>query len=614
MIRSSTLALISYLALSIGLPAADKLSEWSRHLPENTIATVQIKNFAEVVADWEKSSVNRFLNDPEVQKWLAPALEGSSMADKFKEATGTSFTDAVATTPGSALLSFVFDLKKVKAKNPKPNLVIFAELEGDGTKYMEVQQRQVEAYKKGKHPGAVIVTEDIGGQKVSAIAESDATDAKWIVGWAAVDGVLVESDDRKLLEASLADMKAGRPSNLEKKLTRLVEINGKQSDVSLAVDLEPLIKLAEDSLKEAVAKGKSTIPVDPDAILSAVGLKALQALEISMDLTEGQSTADFTILQDQEGAGLFQSFFKGTSTEVPLPAFVPAGVDTVAVSRQSLGNIWQALMDGVQKLGPMAAMITMKVSATEQQVGMTLKDDLFGSMDDTFVQIQAFGAPSGPIPNVSEVNMIKLKDAKRFNAALEAIKKLIGNGFAVFEENDFEGHKIFSIKSSLQQGAGNAAAPQFSYVITDEYFIINQGKDELLHKVLLRLKNAEGDSAWDSPEAQAALAALPKDNFGTSVSKGGSMVKLVLTTLAELQELGSKGASEGGAKGPKGPKAPNTKSKGKSDALGEMNWFDPSATPSDEVFSRYFGTGASGLYNLPDAFNIKVIMLPVVEK
>ncbi|MBL9117120.1 MAG: DUF3352 domain-containing protein [Verrucomicrobiaceae bacterium] len=612
MIKTSSLFLTALLGLCVSAKSADRLQEWSRHLPENTVAVIQIKNMSEVVKDWEKSSINQFINDPDVKKWLAPALEGESIADKFKKETGSNFTDAVASTPGAALIAFVVDLKKATKAEPKPELVVFADLPEGADKFNAVQAKQLEAYKKGKHPDAVIIQEELAGQQVSAIASSGEKNAKWLDCWAVIDNTLVEAYDRSSMESALNDMKSSRPSALEKKITRQLEIGGKQSDVMLMIDLEPLIQLAEKAMTESMASGKSPLPVDPQAVLSALGLKELQGIGAAIDLEENQSTSDFALLYNEGANGLIQALFKGTSTEVALPAFVPKGVDGATVTRQSLGNIWQALMDGIQKLGPMAAMALAPIAATEQQVGMTLKDDLFGTMDDTFVEIQSFGPPKGPLPNISKVTMIKLKDQQRFNAALEAIKKLIGNGFAMFEETEFEGHKIFAIKSSLTPDSPAAGGGSlFSYVVANDYVLFSQGEADLLHKVLLRLKNADGEGAWDDTEVQAAISGLPKDYHGVTFSKGGSIVKLLMTTMAQLQELGkTKGSKDTASKGPKGPKAGAKAPVNPA----EMNWFDPSATPPDEVFSRYFGTGASALYTLPDAFQVRALMMPPAAK
>lgn len=591
--------------------AADRLEEWSKFLPKNTLATIHIKNAPELAKDWEKSSVGRFLADEEVKKWMAPGLKegGSSMDKLFLDESGMTFSENLAVYPGASLAAFVVDDFAAIDEKKGPGYIAISEIAGKEAEFKASKGKSLEAKKK-QHADAEIVSTDLAGHEVSAIAESKAADAPWLEAWAIVDGIVLESNSKDLLESTLADMKGGAgEAGIVKKLNRVVELAEGTPDLSICLDVEPLIDLAQKGIEEGMGKGGTQMPFTADMILDALGLRELLGLAISMDLTDERGSSDFILIHSENPSGLLPSMIRGTSTEVPQPSFVPAGVDSVSVSRQSLGAVWDSILKGVEKLGPMAAMMTAQIGMMEQQVGMTIKNDLFGTLDDTMVDMQILGAPAaGSVePNISKVTMIKLKDRARFNAALEAIKKMMGNGFAMFEESDFEGQKIFSVKPSLTPGApaaaGGANSTKFSYVIADEYVLFAQGGPELLHKVLTRLKKAEGDSAWDNAETQDAIAALPKDYTGLSVSRGGSLVKMLLTTFAQLQEMGGKKAAKGKGKGPEG--------KGGEAKASDKKWFDAAATPSDEVFNKYFGTGASGVYALPDAVQVKYITLPV---
>lgn len=604
---TATAALFSFLSTS---HAADRLEEWSKFLPKNTLVTIHIKNAPELAKDWDKSSVGRFLADEEIKKWMAPGLKegGSSMDKVFMDESGMTFSEVLGVYPGASLAAFVVGDFEDFDQKEGPDHIAISEIAGKEAEFKAAKAKTLEAKKK-KHADAEIITAELAGQEVSAIAESKGADAEWIEAWAIVDGVVLESNSKDLLESTLADMKGGAgEAGIVKKLNRTVELANGTPDLSICLDIEPLIDLAQKGIEESMSKGGAQVPFTADMILDALGLRELLGLSISMDLNDERGTTEFVLLHSENPSGLFTSLARGTSTEVPQPAFVPAGVDSVSVSRQSLGAIWDSILKGVEKLGPMAAMATAQIGMMEQQVGMTIKNDLFGTLDDTMVDMQIIGAPAvGSIePNISKVTMIKLKDRARFNAALEAIKKMIGNGFAMFEESDFEGQKIFSVKPSLTPGApagaGGANSTKFSYVIADEYVLFAQGGPELLHKVLTRLKKAEGDSAWDNAETQDAIAALPKDYTGISVSRGGSLVKMLLTTFAQIQKMGGKDEAKGKGKGPEGKSA---------DKASDKKWFDDAATPPDTVFNKYFGTGASGVYSLPDAVQVKYITLPV---
>ncbi len=587
--------------------AADRLEEWMKVLPENTIATLHVKSAPELGEDWKKSALGRFLEDEEVKKWLAPGLkEGGSAMDKIaKEETGMTFAENMAVYPGASLVAFVLNDVESIAKQDEPPFVAFSDIAGKEEEFKAAKSKTLEAKKK-KYADAELVTADLAGHEVSAIAESKDAEAKWIESWAIVDGVVLESNNKDLLESTLAGMKeATGEAAIAPKLNRLIEITEGTPDISLCVDLEPLIAMAAEALGKSAGE---QMPFPPEVILAALGLDELQSIALTMDFTDERGVMNFVVLHDENPSGLMTSLMRGTSTEVPQPSFVPPGMSSASVSRQSFSNFWNALMAGVEKLGPMAAMVTAQIGMVEQQVGMTLKNDLFGTMDDTVITMELPGTPKpgSDVPNVSTVTMIKLKDAPRFTAALEAVKKIIGNGFAMFEETEFQGHKIFAVKSSLTPAAAaGQASPQISYVITDEYVAFANGGNDLLHKVLTRMKSPEGESFWDDAAAQDAIKALPKDYTGFGVTRGGTQLRTILTTVAQLQEMGAAGKGKGKAKG---------KGKGSDDGSEEgpaTKMFDASATPSEEVFNKYFGTGATGMYSLPDAVQATYLSLPV---
>jgi len=614
-LTSSWRSLLALACLSFTLPAAaaDRLEEWSGLLSKDTFMALHLKSAQELIGDWDKSALGRFLQDEAVKKWMAPGLaeNGFGFDKNAKNDAGFSLNDIAETFSGSVMIAISTPDFTALSGGTEPGMIFLGEVAGKEAAHEALKAKTVENQKKA-HPDASIKTVELAGHTVSYIALKADDEESWQSGWAIVDGVAYESNSKELLEATLASIKGGNGgSGIGKKFARFVELTGKTQDLTGCVDMEPLLTAGMKAAQEGMAKSGAAVPFTAEGIFDALGLTELGALGFSMDLNDERGAMDFFLLHDEKAKGMITTLVRGTSTEVPQPAFIPAGVDSVTVTRQSLATVWDALLAGVQKLGPMAAMATAQIGMVEQQVGLTLKGDLFGSLDDTMIDAQIIGdrEPGVIEPKISKVTMLKLKDAKRFGAALDAIKKLVGNGFAMFEESDFEGTKVFSMKSSLTAAGGSNT--QFAYALTDEYFIVTQGGSELLHKVLTRLAKPEGESAWDGADAQAAIATLPKDYTGFSLSKGGAVVKLALTTMADLQGMGAgkKGKGKAKAKG-KGPKAEAGADTDEGPAAADKPFFDNKATPPDTIFAKYFGTGASGVYSLPDAVHVKYIALP----
>lgn len=589
-------------------------------LPESASIVISIRDTGEFFKDWDASGLGRFLHDEAVKRWMAPLhVDGEAAWDKsFKEMTGSTFAENMAVYSGGTVAGIVIHGPD-DFENDESGFVSFGDVTGKESELEAVKAKQLEAHRKDEHPDAVLSSKEVNGVTVKFIAESNDEDAAWVEAWAVVDGVAAEASDEELMEEMLGRLKgdAGEENPAADHLARLTEIRGTLPDLSVLVDLGTMIQMFQEHLEAKQADSPPT-PFSPVQMITAFGLDELHAAVVCLDITDAHSRAEVVLMHDEKPEGLLPSLIRGTGTEVPRPAFMPADVDAGSVTRQSLGAIYDALFKAINKIGPMAGVITMQLQAMEQKAGMSLRNDLLGTLDDVYVEVQNI-APgvAGIEPVTTQVTGFKLKNRERFLAAFDALVKMIGNGFGVFEESEFEGQKIFTMKPSLSgapQGTKQPAQATFSYVITEDYLFIAQGAPDLLHKVILRLKNPSGPSLWEQPRAQAALAALPAGYTGMGVSNGSSILRTMLMTMSRAQSVVP--GAKAGAKPGKGPKGPKSKSKGDDPqpAAAAAGWFDPEATPPDEVFDRYFGMGATGMYSYPGETQILYISLPAEKQ
>ena len=610
-----------FLAVHTVAQAADKIGEWVKLMPENAMIIVGIKDTPELVKDWDTSGMGRFMEDEAVKRWMAPMYkDGQSAWDKFfGEMTGTTLREALGLYPGASLGAIIVDdIEDFEADEPRH--VGLSEIAGNEAAVTEAKAKQLEAYKKNEYPDAVLKTKEIDGVTVSYISDGDEEDAWWVESWAVVDGLLVETVDEELMTEMISRVKGaqgdGHPAAAH--FARLAEIRGGTADVTIYGDLDSLFAMMEEKFEEDA--GNKPSPITPKQVFGALSLEELHGVAACIELNDGHARGDLVILHEEKPQGIFPALVRGTSTEVPQPPFVPAEVDSSSVTRASPGAIYDNVFKTVNKLGPIAAILTGQLEGLEKQAGISIRQDLLGSMDDEYLEMTKM-VPGQANPQLAQnqVTAFKLKNRDRFQSSFDALWKLIGNGFGVFEESEYEGHKIFTMKSSLSGGqADGAPAPRFGYVITDEYVFLVQGAPDLLHKVLGRLKDSPpGTSLWDQPQSQTALAALPRGFTGMGVSNGGSILRTMLTTMAAAQNMvpGKSAAAKAGKKSPKGPKAKPgaSEDEGEGASAGGV-WFDAEATPPDDTFDRYFGVGASGVYSHPDATQILYISQPAEKK
>jgi hypothetical protein len=373
----SPLTLLAALCLLVPAAHAEKLEQWLKILPKNTLGYIAIKSAPELMADWEKSGYGKMMADEEFKKWTAPMYkDGEAVWDKeLKESTGEGLEANLKRIQGSVLMAFAADSPKdfEKTDNNSPFLILM-ETGDQQAKVGELLAKEVDE-DIAEDNTLKKITKDVAGVPLQVLAVSEEAEAKWKQAYAFVDDVLVIGDKPALLEYFIAALKTGTAEASDivpSHLTRHAQLTDGTADISIYTNGEVLMQWLQDGLSETMKNGKSQMPMDPKMIFEALGTKEFQSFGVGIDLSDSQSRVDVTLLHPAKPTG-FLSLFRGSSTEVSLPAFIPADALAGQVSRQSLGDIWDGLLGMVNKLGPLAMMATMQVGQIEQQMGIVPK-------------------------------------------------------------------------------------------------------------------------------------------------------------------------------------------------------------------------------------------------
>ncbi|MBN8417336.1 MAG: hypothetical protein J0L73_00315 [Verrucomicrobia bacterium] len=604
--------LFSLLLASI-LPssAADRLEQWYNLMPKDTVGVIAIKNTPELLADWDKSSYAKFMQDDEAKRWMAPMRkDGEAPWDKFfKDTYGSGMYDTLKDYPG-ALVSYLVigDLAQFD-KNP-PN-VSLCEIAGKQKEIEAHKLAEVESKKK-ENADLKVRTEDIGGVSVQIAALSEAEDAPWVMAWAVVGDVMVEANTRALMEYMIGALKnnAGDPPGLAREhLTRIGQMTNGGGDMLIYFNGVKLLEFGEQALAAAEAKknaeGKGNaggLNFQPKMFMDMLGAQELQAFALTAELTDTESRMDLTILHPEKPTGLL-SLMRGSGNEVTLPAFIPAGILTASVSRVDFGTVYDSILGMIGKLGPMAMIVTMQIPQYESQMGFKIREDLFGSLADEVIQVQ-----DGNGTKESQVMGFKIKDADKLGGVLEGLKRFVGAGFGAFEESDYLGFTINTLKLTQTSNA----ATEVAYCNTGKYLLISVGGQDTLKKILGRMKGPSGPSIWDNPHVQNLLSLVPKNYNAVGVTDAGRLMNTIATAAATLESKAGSAKAKTAAK----KKGPGKKALAPEEAAAgaATSWFDSSARPSNETFERYFGSLLSASYSHPDAIQVHYLTTPVEAK
>lgn len=610
-IQRALILLTLTLAITSVLPAsaADRLEQWFALMPKGTAAVISVKNTPELLADWDESAFAAFMQDEAVQRWTAPMRQNEDGAwglDRlFKEHYGSGMYDVLKDYPG-ALVSFLVldDFEDFKDTPPSVSL---CEVAGKQAEIEAHKMAEVEAEQK-KNSDLKVESVELNG--VSAkVATDDAEADACFTAWVFVDDVMIESTSRKLLEQMIAAVKSGSgdpPADARDHLARIGQMTNGGGDMMLYVNGVKMIELGQKAIA-AAEKGKkggepdamAAMGITPQVIMNMLGVEELQAVAFTLEMETGRMRSDVAILHSEKPVGLM-SIMRTTANEVTLPAFIPDDVLQGGVTRYDFGKFYDSLMGMITKLGPMAMMVTMQIPQFEQQLGFNIRNDFLGSLEDEISSVQ-----DGQLEEQSQLMVFKIKNAEKLGGALNSLKQFVGAGFGAFQESDFLGYSVNTLKLSQTENA----ASEMAYCNTGKYLLISVGAQETLNKVLARMKDPSGPAIWDNPQVEKLLAAVPPNYGGATVADVGSAFSMLATAAATLEAQQKSGKKKGAAKkkGP-GKKAP---AEDEDDSSGQM--LDSSAIPSKEVFQRYFGRMLGTQYSHPDAVQIHYLIMQPAE-
>jgi hypothetical protein len=319
------------------------------------------------------------------------------------------------------------------------------------------------------------------------------------------------------------------------------------------------------------------------------------------------------VFHPEKPAGLL-SWVSSSAKEVELPAFIAEDVASGQVSTVEWLKMYDGLMGMLTKVSPqMGMMAAMYLGGFEQQNGFKIRDDFFGSLDGMNFQVSD---TDGKVQ--SEVMGFKIKNGEKLGTALKGIQNALGGmGFAAFDESDYLGYKLNTLKAS-GGGSGTAAAPEIAYVNTGKFLLIGTGKLDSLRKVLGRMKDASGGSIWETTRAQAQMALLPKGYNGLGITDSSKMISTIFNAMEMVsKQAATKKKSTPKKKGPgKGPAKGVDDDGNAAEAAGDAlaKFVDSKNRPSDATFQKYFGTMMSASYSHPDALHLQGLSTPVEAK
>jgi len=321
--------------------------------------------------------------------------------------------------------------------------------------------------------------------------------------------------------------------------------------------------------------------------------------------------------------GLMRAFSCYGDGPPPEPTFLSGNWASVSAARFRLADLYAAIEETVHDMGPeIDAKFQEGVGSLNKRTGIDLKRDLFGNFGDAIFAAARFedpGAVNAP-PASRQLTVFSVRDAKTFEATLETIKTgLFGPGAAqMFRSHEYLGTKIQSMINprapNAAQNAGPYAAPGavanpvFTYAVTDRYFVLGIGGEDLVESAIQNLQSPL-PSFWSHPEVKAALAQLPDGAISYSYANLSKLAPVYLKLFTQAMQMGQVRVKDGRltiappvprphpqAGGPGGGPADEPLPPKPPADTGKFP-LDLSQKPADDDIARYWGPVVSANYH-----------------
>lgn len=551
---------------------------------------------------WDDSPLAELWNDPQVMAFFSPLreeMEINRWDELVRTQTGHGLDDIKKMATGDLVLyvedvSLRLDDDTEDADFSGAMLVAIGDKAKDVETIILAQEKRLidDAEGNGENPESTQETREFRGVDLHITNTID-DEFEIQTGWAIADGVLAYASPVESLERAVTAILDGGVENAVTNGANFATISGhiRNADSWFFMDMAPLAPVIREVAETAAAiaqEAGSPFPIDPTAVVQALGVDAMQAVFATFSFEETATVMDFG-LTFTENRGLIKLLAYGPG-DAPRPAFIRADTDAFTTATYGFGDAWSALVEIVNGINPaLTAMAAMQLQSMAQNadVELDLKRDLLDNLTGEVVTIQNFAGISGATIadlELEQDQVIVLGIAERgaLETAIANLTSIAGQGPELFNTRSFEDHTIFSL--DLGQSEDPSSGSKIAYAITDEHFLISIGSPTTLEDTL-RSMGAKDGSVWKQPKVRRAVAALPDGPSAIQYQDPTNLGDLVFRGIA-MADATDLGGDE------------------------EFEICDPEAMPDAGIVAKYFSSAVNGIWKDDRSVVIRARILP----
>jgi len=235
------------------------------------------------------------------------------------------------------------------------------------------------------------------------------------------------------------------------------------AECEMFVRVDPFIDFVIEGLRVAATLKQELQMVDVDGIgraVAALGLRGIQAIGSTSTYQDGKCVhKSYTAAPAADRKGLLAGV--GKKLDTSFFRWVPKDAVSFSATTMDAMGIYDGLVGALRAYDPkMAEQGLGKLAEVEQQLGFSIRDDLFGSIGDTLI---LWSMPMGTIMQAPELAiLIKVNNQERIVKVMKSVAKLT-EGKIEIEESEKRGVKAYSVKLNLDMPNGMGWNPLDSF-------------------------------------------------------------------------------------------------------------------------------------------------------
>ncbi len=514
---------ISVIVLCLALPFSAFAQGTERYLPSGSQIVLQVDAHQKTKTAYDKTAMGQMMQG-DTGKFLRAfykwALEsGEAVADQHQM---PSKEDIALIKDALKILEKLHDeglalgIEVNSAWPPQARLVVVLPKVGTGPTNLAKLLGDLRAKAQNAGGPVEIKDEKIAGRAVTTI-EVPMVNLAW---WAQGDDFLLTIGTEPVANyiKSIDDGKTGLAKNNTYK--KLLDLGAFPTRSRAYVDVPSLVKLADNHSVEA------------GRVVDELGLKGMGPV-LSISGYDGLALRTLTEIETvgpRKGFASWMSEKKITLADLPP---MPSDLTTFSAGNANAGQMYGTFLDLGEKIGTIYAPdqvdnIKAAIKGFEGLIGVDLRNDLFGSFDNFYVQ---YTSPSEGFLGMGGATLFKIKDEaklkKAINSLIAVVPQIPGAGESGFKRRNYRGAEILEFHINTP---GNYNVMSFT---TYKGYFAFANYPQPIQGFILRMDGVL--PSWKADERLAkALGAFPKEFTGVSFTDPRPGVETVIAALPAL--------------------------------------------------------------------------------